>query len=78
MAGLNYNIYISDVVIEEAKAGDNIASEKRLNELKTFPILKSTEKAEELAKIYIEKLSIPLNAIRDAAHLSIASIHKID
>ena len=47
-------------MIEEAKAGDHIAAEKRLNELKTFPILKSTEKAEELAKIYIEKLSIPL------------------
>lgn len=73
-----FNIFISQVVIEEAALGDPEAAKKRLKELKKFPHLELNSKVEEIAQIYIEKLKIPKKSFRDAAHLAIASVHNID
>jgi len=40
--------------------------------------LELTEKVEKIAQIYMEKLGIPKKALRDAAHLAVASVHNID
>jgi len=40
--------------------------------------LELTEKVEKIARIYMEKLGIPKKALRDAAHLAVASVHNID
>ena len=73
-----FDVYISEVVVEEAAAGNKESAEQRLNELKGFPSLALTEKVEKIAQIYMEKLSIPKKALRDAAHLAVASVHNID
>lgn len=73
-----FNTYISEVVVEEAAAGNKESAEKRLKELKGFSHLELTERVEQTAQIYMEKLSIPPKALRDAAHLAVASIHNID
>lgn len=73
-----FDIYISEVVVEEAAAGNEEAAKKRLKELKGFFHLELTENVERIAKIYMEKLGIPKKALRDAAHLAVASVHNID
>lgn len=73
-----FDVYISEVVVEEAAAGNKVEAEKRLKELKGFTNLELTEKVEQAAQTYIEKLGIPKKAIRDAAHLAVASVHNID
>lgn len=73
-----FDVYISEVVVEEAAAGNKESAEQRLNKLKGFPYLELTEKVEKIAQIYMEKLSIPKKALRDAAHLAVASVHNID
>lgn len=73
-----FNAYISEVVVEEAAAGNKESAEKRLKELKGFSHLELTERVEHIAEIYMEKLSIPPKALRDAAHLAVASVHNID
>lgn len=73
-----FDVYISEVVVEEAAAGNKESAEKRLIELKGFPHLELTEKVEQIAQIYMEKLSLPKKALRDAAHLAVASVHNID
>jgi predicted nucleic acid-binding protein len=73
-----FDVYISEVVVEEAAAGNKESAEQRLNKLKDFPCLELTEKVEKTAQIYMEKLSIPKKALRDAAHLAVASVHNID
>ncbi len=73
-----FDVYVSKVVIEEAAAGNKESAEHRLNELKGFPYLELTKEVEEIARIYMEKLSIPKKALRDAAHLAVASVHSID
>jgi predicted nucleic acid-binding protein len=73
-----FNIFISEIVIAEAALGDRQLAEKRLKELKNFPLLELTDEVEKMTGIYIEKLKIPQKALRDAAHLAIASVHNID
>lgn len=73
-----FHVYVSEVVVEEAAAGNKESAEKRLKELKRFSHLELTERVEQIAQIYMEKLSIPKKALRDAAHLAVASVHNID
>ncbi len=73
-----YDVFISEVVIEEASFGDPEAAKRRLEELIDFPHLELDNKVEEMAKIYMERLDIPEKSFRDAAHLALASTHNID
>ena len=73
-----FDVFISEVVVEEAAAGDPVAAKERLDRLKNFQHLELNEKIENMAQIYIEQLNIPQKAIRDAAHIAVASVHNID
>lgn len=73
-----YNIFISEVVIEEAGFGNPEAAKRRLEELKDFPHLELNDKVEKMAQVYMENLEIPEKSFRDAAHLAVASVHNID
>ncbi len=78
MAVKRFDAYVSEVVIVEAAAGNKESAQQRLKELKGIPSLALTEKVEKIAQIYMEKLSISQKALRDAAHLAVASVHDID
>lgn len=73
-----FEVFISEIVIEEAALGDQEAAKRRLEELEKFPHLELNDKVERMARVYMEKLALPEKAIRDAAHLAIASVHNID
>ena len=73
-----FDIFISEVVIEEARTGDPEAARKRMEELKDFPHLELNDDVEKLTQLYMEKLDIPEKSFRDAAHLAVASVHGID
>lgn len=73
----DFDIYISQVVFDEASEGDTVASTKRLEAIKTFPLLEITEEVVDLAeKIIIEKI-IPEKAIRDALHIAVATSNEM-
>ena len=73
----DFEIFISQVVVEEASEGDPFASAKRMEALKTFPLLEITEEVINLAdKIILEKI-IPEKAVRDALHIAVASYHEM-
>ncbi len=73
-----YNIYISEIVIEEMSMGDSEAVSKRLDAVKDFAKLELNENVEKLMDIYMTKLEIPPKAFRDALHLAFTSVHEID
>jgi predicted nucleic acid-binding protein len=73
----DFEIFISQIVIDEASEGDTVASTKRLEAIKTFPLLEITEEVVDLAeKIIIEKI-IPEKAIRDALHIAVATSNEM-
>ena len=78
MAIKRFNMFISEVVIDEARMGDAEAAKKRLKELKPFPHLELNDMVEKMAEVYMNNLEIPEKSFRDAAHLAVASVHNID
>ena len=74
----DFRVYVSPVVLEEARGGDPDQARLRLEVLGRFDILEANESVEALAARYVAELNIPERAIRDAAHLAFACIYELD
>jgi predicted nucleic acid-binding protein len=70
-----YELYISQVVLREAKAGDEEASRRRLELLDGLPLLAINEEAVRLASALTESGPLPTRAADDAFHLALATVH---
>lgn len=73
-----FEVYISDIVIQEAEQGDPVAARERLELIARFPVLSLTENAEQLAGRYLREMPLPPNVLRDALHMAIASLNGMD
>ncbi len=71
----DFDIYVSQLVIDEAAAGDTDAARQRLESLQGLPLLDITEEVEELARDLCLALRLPGKAATDAAHIAVAAIH---
>jgi predicted nucleic acid-binding protein len=71
----NFEIYISQLVIDEAAAGDTEAAHERLAAIQDFPMLDITDEVGDLAARLVSSLALPANAGTDAAHIAIAAVH---
>ncbi len=67
-----FGCFISDVVLDEARAGNAEQAALRLQALHGFPRLAATPEAEDLAAAFLEGV-LPPKAAQDAAHLAIAT-----
>jgi len=72
-----YEIYTSDLVVQEASAGDPEASAKRLKTLESALELETTSEAHKVAQALLEK-AIPQKAAADALHVAVAAINGVD
>lgn len=73
-----FDLFTSDVSIEEASRGDSTAAASRLSALAGLPLLELTDSAVELAKALVQEGAFPSNAADDALHVAICSVHHID
>src|SRR5438046_1948983 len=69
---------VSQVVIDEASAGDPAEVEKRLAIIADLRALEITEDAESLTQAIMAAGMLPPHAVRDAAHVAVAAVHGID
>ena len=74
----NYELFISDFVLNEVQWGDPQAAAARLTFLQGVPILQETEAATELAVQILATRLIPPQAALDASHIAMATIHGMD
>jgi predicted nucleic acid-binding protein len=72
-----YNVHISDLVIDEINGASDTLRNKMLNKIQGFNKLSVRENAETLAGIYVENGIFPMKYFDDALHVAIASINKI-
>ena len=73
-----YDVYISQVVIEELSRNQEPVRSKTLNRTQKLDLLPHTEGIEKLAeRILIEKV-LPAKSAADALHLSYAIVFEID
>jgi predicted nucleic acid-binding protein len=75
---LRFNCVTSEEVVREASQGDADMSRLRLEALAGLPVLRVTETARGLAKEILQKGLLPLQAVSDAIHASVASTEGIE
>lgn len=74
-----YDLYISELVIEEASLGDEDAAQKRIDALHEIPyLLKASDEIEQLARQFVEQKAIAEKAEADAIHIAYASVYELD
>ncbi|MGD2084608.1 MAG: type II toxin-antitoxin system VapC family toxin [Candidatus Aminicenantes bacterium] len=73
-----FDMYISQLVIQEAKDGDEEAAAKRLKTLENIPLLDLRVEASDLAEKFVRSKALLQNAFDDALHISIAAIYGLD
>lgn len=73
-----FECYVSQVVLDEASAGDAEAATARMGLIGELPALEATEQAERLTEAILADGAIPVRAVRDAAHVAVAAVHDVD
>jgi hypothetical protein len=74
----NFDLCISQLVLDEAGAGDPQAAHERLEVLAAIPMLPTVPAISELAKALLNMGAIPSKAGDDAIHLAYAAVHGVD
>jgi len=69
---------VSQVVLDEASAGDPEAAAARMALIGELPVLEATEQAERLTEAIVVDGAIPVRAVRDAAHVAVAAVNDVD
>ncbi len=73
-----FELFTSQLVINEAAVGDKIAAEERLAVLSAIPLLDIRETTTELVEELLHKGCVPSVAVNDALHIAIAADHRMD
>jgi predicted nucleic acid-binding protein len=73
-----FDLYLSQVVLDEILAGDPDAAERRATLVAGIPVLDITPEVADLAAALIQRVPLPLTAGADAAHIATAAYHRID
>jgi hypothetical protein len=73
-----FDMFASDIVIEEAGRGDDTAVARRLGALAGIPLLAITDEVIALSEALIEAKALPQKAIGDSLHIALSAVHGID
>ena len=73
-----FDIYISQCVVDEAKAGDLAAARERMKAIKELRLLDITPGVGDLAASLLRAGVIPRRAVTPAAHIAVTAVHGMD
>ena len=73
----DFQLCISELVIQEAGGGDPQAAQERLDVLKDLLLLETRQEAQDLAKELVRAGALPAKAFEDALHIAVAAHQKI-
>jgi hypothetical protein len=71
----NFDLYVSELVVQEVRAGDSLLADQRLEILQGVPILPVSSEIMRLAEDLIAEGPIPRKAAGDAVHIAIATVY---
>jgi len=71
----DFEFFVSSLVMQEAASGDPEAARLRLQKLAGMPVLLVTDEAEALAYDLSHGGPLPENALEDALHIALATVH---
>lgn len=73
-----FDVFISQPVLDEAALGDPEAAKKRLDVLEGLPLLASDKAVDSLTSTIMLSGVLPAKAATDAAHVAVASRYNMD
>ena len=73
-----FELFVSDLVIEEAGSGDPGAARRRLESMVNIPVLDAGEEVDTLAAELMKRVPLPPNAIADSVHIATAAVSGMD
>ena len=73
-----FEVFISQIVLDELAGGTHDRATERLELVKVFPLLDVDEEVERAARYYADNMAMPTRNLRDALHLAIASVHDVE
>ena len=74
----DFDLFVSEIVVQEASVGDTVASQKLLELLNAIPLLALSKEALELAHRLVDHQAIPSRAAEDALHIAVATVNGMD
>ena len=74
----DFNLFISQSVLDEAASGDPGAARRRLEILKDIPLLEITDEVGAFAQELLESVPLPSKAAADALHIAVALVNGMD
>jgi hypothetical protein len=74
----SYDCVVSQIVLEEIEAGDPTHAANRLDHAANLGVLAVNQACSDLARLYLDRGYVPKNEIRDALHIAVAVIWKVD
>jgi hypothetical protein len=76
-AALQYELAISQLVIDECGDGDPAAAQERLDVLDGLTVLAITDDARALARVLNGEGAVPSSEPRDALHIAVATVQRV-
>jgi hypothetical protein len=73
----DYELCVSQLVLQEAGEGDPQAAEERLEALAAMTVLEIKEEGVDLAEELVRAGAVPAIAGNDALHIAIAAVHRM-
>jgi hypothetical protein len=75
---IEYELYTSQVVLDECSAGDQEAAARRMAYVNELPILEPDADVAALARAILDSGVIPEGAAQDAVHIALTAVYEID
>lgn len=73
-----FELFVSQIVLSEAGAGDKDSAARRLAVLENLPVLEQTEAVTAFAQELMEQVPFPEKAAIDALHVAMAVVNGMD
>jgi hypothetical protein len=73
-----FELFVSEVVVEEATRGDAAVAARRAALLSGIPVLDLAPEVHELANRLILVRAVPAKALVDAVHIAVAAVNQVD
>ena len=74
----NFDVYISQIVLQEVNEGDKDAVQRRIEMLESIPEIEVNAEAVALAQALVSDGIVPEKAAADALHIAIATVQGMD
>ena len=71
----DFQVFVSQIVFDEAAAGDRQAAAARLSTIEAVPLLAVNDEVISLTQILLKQKVLPRKAARDAGHIAVSAVH---